>query len=70
MVVSENGYSWLPLLFPTKRETIKAIANRKKRILAMEAAPEAMTPKPNTPAIMAMMNKVIDQRNMSRKFKS
>ena len=42
----------------------------KKRILAIEAAPAAMPVKPNIPAIIAIIRKRNDQRNMVSSLKS
>lgn len=35
-----------------------------KRIFAIPAAPDAIPPKPKTAAMMAIIKKVIDQRNI------
>jgi len=40
----------------------------KKRILAIEAAPAAIPPKPNTAATIAMIRKVTVQRNITINF--
>ena len=40
----------------------------KNKIFAMEAAPEAIPPKPNIAAIMATTKKITVQRNISFKF--
>ena len=49
-----------PKMIATRNKTIKT----KNNILAMPAAPVAIPPKPNTPAITAMMMKMIAQRNI------
>jgi len=42
----------------------------KNKIFAIEAAPEAIPPKPNIAAIMATTKNMIVQRNISFRFKS
>ena len=49
---------------PVINEMINRTINMKNRILAILAAPAAIPPKPNTPAIMAKMIKMIVQRNI------
>jgi len=39
--------------------------NKKKRILAIYAVPAAMPPKPSMAAIIAIIKKVTDHRNMT-----
>jgi hypothetical protein len=41
----------------------------KNRILAMDAAPEAIPPKPNTAAIIATTRKITVQRNIVLDFR-
>lgn len=41
----------------------------KNKIFAIEAAPDAMPPKPNTAAIMATTKNITVQRNISLNFK-
>ena len=45
------------------------ITNIKNRILAIDAAPAAIPPKPKIPAINAMIKKLIVHRNIAVKFK-
>ncbi len=52
------------LFLPVINEMINRTINMKNRILAILAAPAAIPPKPNTPAIMAKMIKMIVQRNI------
>ena len=42
----------------------------KNKIFAIEAAPDAIPPKPNTAAIMATTKNITVQRNISFNFKS
>ncbi len=49
---------------PVINEMINRTINMKNRILAILAAPAAIPPKPNTPAIMAKMINMIVQRNI------
>jgi len=42
----------------------------KNKIFAIEAAPEAIPPKPNIAAMMATTKNITVQRNISFKFKS
>ena len=42
----------------------------KNKIFAMEAAPEAIPPKPNIAAMMATTKNITVQRNISFNFKS
>jgi len=41
----------------------------KNKIFAIEAAPDAIPPKPNTAAIMATTKNITVQRNISFRFK-
>ena len=52
------------LFLPVINEMINRTINMKNRILAILAAPAAIPPKPNTPAIMAKMINMIVQRNI------
>lgn len=52
------------LFLPEINDMINRTINMKNRILAILAAPAAIPPKPNTPAIMAKMIKMIVQRNI------
>lgn len=54
--------------FPLNKDTIKRIINKKNKIFAIPAAPAAIPPKPNTPAINANTTKVIVQRNIYNCF--
>jgi len=45
-------------------ETRKNTRKIKNRILAIPAVPAAMPPKPNIPAIIAMIRKITAQRNI------
>ncbi len=56
----------LPKINDRRNRTMK-IANR---IFAIEAAPEAIPPKPKIAAMIAMTKKVIVQRNIVVKFRS
>jgi hypothetical protein len=58
----------LPALFPKINDITKRIRKMINRILAIDAAPVAMPPKPKTAAMMAIMRKVTVQRNMIVKF--
>ena len=49
---------------PLIRETINNIRNMKKHILAIPADAPATPPKPNTPAMIAIIINVIVQRNI------
>src|SRR5215210_361795 len=53
-----------PRISPMTSDTTKAMRNRKNRILAIPAAPEAMPPNPKTAAMMATMKKPIAQLSM------
>jgi len=46
-------------------DSTKTTRKTKNRILAIEAAPAAMPPKPKTAAMMAMMKKMSAQRSTS-----
>ena len=54
----------LPKIRDNKNRTIKM----KNKIFAIEAAPDAIPPKPNTAAIMATTKNMTVQRNISFKF--
>lgn len=54
----------LPKIKDNKNRTIKM----KKRTFAIEAAPDAIPPKPNIAAIMATTKNITVQRNISFKF--
>ncbi len=54
----------LPKIKDNKNRTIKL----KNKIFAIEAAPEAIPPKPNIAAIMATIKKITVQRNISFRF--
>jgi len=45
------------------------ITNIKNRILAIDAAPAAIPPKPKIPAINAMIKKLMVHRNIAVQFK-
>ena len=55
-----------PKMSDKRNRTIKI----KNRILAIEAAPAAIPPNPNTAAIMATIRKVTVQRNILYNFKN
>lgn len=52
------------LFLPVINEMMNSTMNMKNKILAILAAPAAIPPKPNTPAIMAKMINMIVQRNI------
>ncbi len=54
----------LPNIKDNKKSTIKM----KNKIFAIEAAPEAIPPKPNIAAMMATTKNMTVQRNISFKF--
>jgi hypothetical protein len=54
----------LPKIKDNKNSTMKM----KNKIFAMEAAPEAIPPKPNIAAIMATTKNITVQRNISFRF--
>jgi hypothetical protein len=58
------------LFLPDISEMINSTMNMKNKILAILAAPAAIPPKPNTPAIMAKMINMIVQRNITVVFLS
>ncbi|KYG78605.1 hypothetical protein MB14_17905 [Roseivirga ehrenbergii] len=60
--------AYRPLVTPLKRETTSSTTKMKNTILAKEAAPAAMPPKPKIPAIIAITKNVIVQRNISVGF--
>jgi hypothetical protein len=62
-------YYFLNKLAPKIRVSRNNTTKRKKRNLAIEAAPAAMPVNPNTAAISATMKNVNAQRNMSFDFK-
>lgn len=43
---------------------IKSARKMKNKTLAIDAAPSAMPPKPNMAAMIAMIKKITDQRNI------
>jgi len=55
----------LPNIKDNKKSTIKM----KNKIFAIEAAPDAIPPKPNIAAMMATTKNITVQRNISFKFK-
>jgi len=54
-----------PEMIDIRKSTIKM----KNKILAIELAPAAMPPKPNTAATMAIIKKITVQRNISTDLK-
>lgn len=54
--------------FPLISDTTKRIKKTKKRIFAMPDAAPAIPPNPNTPAIIAIIIKIIVQRNIISGF--
>lgn len=54
---------------PVNRDIRKSTIKMKNNILAMEAAPAAIPPKPKTAAIIATMKKISAQRNIWSVFK-
>ena len=54
----------LPKINDNKKRTMKM----KNKTFAMEAAPDAMPPKPNIAAMMATTKKITVQRNISLDF--
>jgi len=56
----------LPKIKDNKKSTMKM----KNKIFAIEAAPEAIPPKPKTAAMMATSKNITVQRNISFRFKS
>ena len=63
-----NQLHLLKRLAPKSSVTTKSVRNMKNKILAIEAAPAAMPPKPKMAAMIAIMKNVIDQRNISLTF--
>lgn len=57
-----------PRSAPAMAETIKSMRNTKKRILAIPAAAPAIPPNPRTPAMRAIMRKVIVHPNIDYPF--
>lgn len=53
---------------PAINAITKKATNRKNRNLAIEAAPAAIPPKPNTAAMIAMIKKINAQRNIVLNF--
>jgi hypothetical protein len=49
---------------PSNKVTIKSTRKIKNRTLAIEAAPAAIPPKPNTAATMAIIKNITVQRNI------
>jgi len=64
--ISPDFVTDLPKIKDNKKRTIKM----KNKIFAIEAAPDAIPPKPNIAAIMATTRKMTVQRNISLGFKS
>ena len=62
--ISPDFVTDLPKINDNKKRTIKM----KNKIFAIEAAPEAIPPKPNIAAIMATTKKITVQRNISFRF--
>ncbi|HMK25622.1 MAG TPA: hypothetical protein VK483_06295 [Chitinophagaceae bacterium] len=56
----------LPEMSEIRKSTIKT----KNKILAIELAPAAIPPKPNTAATMAIIKKITVQRNITLGFKN
>jgi hypothetical protein len=56
----------LPEISEIRKSTIKT----KNKIRAIEPAPAAIPPKPNTAATMAMIKKITVQRNITLGFKN
>ena len=56
------------LLLPNISDITKSTRKTTNSILAIDAAPAAIPPKPNTAAMMAIIRKAIDQRNIITKF--
>ena len=63
--ISPDLVADLPNIKDNKKSTIKM----KNKIFAIEAAPDAIPPKPNTAAIMATTKNITVQRNISFNFK-
>jgi hypothetical protein len=59
---------FLNKLAPNNIVMIKSARKMKNRTFAIEAAPAAMPPNPNMAAIMAIIKKIIDQRNIRSLF--
>lgn len=55
-------------LRPIMRDTRKSTKKIKNKIFAIEAAPAAMPPNPNTAAMIAMIRNMTVQRNMVINF--
>jgi hypothetical protein len=62
------GYRRLKRLAPKSNESTKSTRKTKKRIFAIEAAPAAIPPNPNSAATSAMIRNVIVQRNIRVNF--
>ena len=58
-----------PALFPKINDKTKRIRKMTKKTFAIEAAPEAIPPKPKMAAMMAITKKVTVQRNIIVDFK-
>lgn len=54
----------MPALFPKMSDNTNKIRKMINNILAIEAAPEAIPPKPKTAAMIAMIKKVTVQRSI------
>ena len=55
-------------LLPNTSEITKRTRKTTNRILAIDAAPAAIPPKPKTAAMMAIIRKATDQRSIIIKF--
>jgi hypothetical protein len=62
--ISPDFVTDLPKIKDNKKSTIKM----KNKIFAIEAAPDAIPPKPKTAAMMAIIKNMTVQRNISFKF--
>src|SRR5215203_5172328 len=60
-----GGPDRLPVTRCQTREATKATTKKKKQILAISEAPEAMPPKPKTAAMIATTKKPSDQLNIA-----
>ncbi len=61
--------SGLPTLFPKMMDNKNRTRKMKNNILAIEAAPAAIPPKPNTAAMMAITRNTTVQRNIKNNFR-
>ncbi len=59
----------MPSDLPKSKERINNTKKIKNKIFAIEAAPAAIPPNPNTAAIIAITKNVIVQRNIVVEFK-